>query len=86
MLFHSWTEVAENSGMATGFAKLFAITRGQTVTTIALSPKTKGLANILPIFEGLGVKLSGYETLGDTVFKMAESKLPYVCLHEGADS
>lgn len=79
MLFHKWMEVAENSGMASGFAKLFAITRALIVTKLAF------ISQILPLFQRAeDLIIYGYETLGDIVFKMANSKLVYVCPHEGA--
>lgn len=86
MLFHSWMEVEENSVIAAGFAKLFAITRGLIVTKLAfVSQELRD--RILPLFRRAEDLITyGYETLGDIVFKMANSKLAYVCPHEGADN
>lgn len=79
-------EAEENSAIAAGFAKLFAITRGLIVTKLAfVSQELRGW--ILPLFQKTeDLIICGYKTLEDIIFKMANSKLAYVCPHEGADN
>lgn len=86
MLFSSWMEVEENSGMAAGFAKLFALTRGLIVTKLAfVSQELRDW--MLPLFRRAeSLIIYGYETLRDIVLKMEKSKLVYACPHEGADN
>lgn len=74
----------ENSGMAAGFAKLPSQGEKSHHTCLHL-PRTEG-ANTAIIWGAEDQIFYGYGTLGDIVFKMANSKLAYVHLHESAEN
>ena len=64
MLFQSWSAVAENSGMAAGFAKLPSQRENSHYSCLHL-PRTEG-ANTAIILGAEDQIFYGYGTLGDS--------------------